>query len=137
MQKGMVRLAKFPLKYVLPHIGKEYFYVWVASEKKRFRVKMSTQRLQLLGRKQKCACCGLEGTYFALEYSGCVMPPHFNLYGYNRYGHEILLTMDHITPKAAGGATSNKNLQLLCEPCNQKKRDHVLSLSELRELRKK
>lgn len=136
MQKGMVRIARFSLIHVLPHVGKTYFHVWVASEKKRFRVKMSTQRVQLIGRTQKCACCGLKGEYFALEHSGCFMSPHFNLYGYDN-GHEILFTMDHIIPKSAGGITSEKNLQLLCEPCNAKKRDHIISLSELRKRRKK
>jgi 5-methylcytosine-specific restriction endonuclease McrA len=65
------------------------------------------------------------------------MPPHFNLYGFNRCGHEILFTMDHIIPKSEGGSTSEKNLQLLCEPCNALKRNHVMSLSELRRKRKR
>lgn len=34
-----------------------------------------------------------------------------------------LLTMDHIRPASKGGAHKFDNLQLMCEPCNQKKAD--------------
>jgi len=35
------------------------------------------------------------------------------------------LEFDHIIPVAKGGANTYRNLQLLCEPCNRSKRDHI------------
>ncbi len=36
-------------------------------------------------------------------------------------GSRELLEFDHIIPVAKGGATTERNVQLLCEPCNRKK----------------
>lgn len=40
-------------------------------------------------------------------------------------GSEEELTIDHIIPKAAGGTNAQKNLQVLCSPCNNAKADMV------------
>lgn len=40
-------------------------------------------------------------------------------------GATEFLELDHIIPYSQGGATSVKNLQLLCRPCNQEKRDRI------------
>lgn len=34
-----------------------------------------------------------------------------------------VLTVDHITPKSAGGTDSPENLQVLCRSCNSRKHD--------------
>ena len=74
----------------------------------------------------KCACCPTEGTYFALErtpgpgrtkYNNW----HFNLYGKNKFGREVMLTKDHITPKSKDGTNDLENLQPMCQTCNSKK----------------
>jgi len=65
-----------------------------------------------------CAKCGLVGTFFALEIFKSCAKPHFNLYGFNAAGEEILLTMDHVRPKAQGGTNNLDNAQTLCGPCN-------------------
>lgn len=36
------------------------------------------------------------------------------------------LTMDHIVPASKGGKDGLENLQLMCEPCNNKKADKVV-----------
>jgi hypothetical protein len=36
-----------------------------------------------------------------------------------------LLEFDHIIPVAEGGSSTERNVQLLCEPCNRKKSDNV------------
>ena len=123
MQKGMKRIVKLPFSRVLHHIGKPRKRVWHEGG----------ERMKLLGRTQVCACCGLKGRYFWLEHSGC-MPPHLNMYAQRKNGKEVLMTMDHILPRAKGGKTEEKNLQLLCKRCNNLKRDKELTIEELRKI---
>ena len=78
--------------------------------------------------KQKgviCVKCGLEGIYFGLEATKIdimkeVPIYHFNLYGIHNI-FEVMLTKDHIYPKALGGTDDIDNLQVLCILCNEKK----------------
>ena len=135
MQKGMKRIARISLGRVLPHIGEKDFKIRVQHQEygswRNYKVKMTDSRMRLFGREQKWACCGLNGQYFWLEHSGC-FPPHFNLYGVNRHGHEVMLTMDHIEPKSKGGKTEPENLQVLCQRCNKIKKHLPLTLDQLR-----
>ena len=71
----------------------------------------------------KCVKCGLEGKYFVKEKSKNNEPYHFNLYAINEQGHEILMTKDHIIPKAQGGKNRLSNYQTMCVKCNNKKGD--------------
>jgi len=75
-------------------------------------------------RSKTCVSCGLKGTYFAKERHWSAPPStpyHYNLYGVNSEGVEIMLTRDHIIPKALGGTNGLDNSQTLCEVCNTKK----------------
>jgi hypothetical protein len=74
----------------------------------------------------KCCCCPTEGKYFALEktpgngrskYNNW----HFNLYGKDQFGREVLMTKDHITARSKGGSNELENLQPMCMICNTKK----------------
>ena len=73
--------------------------------------------------------CGTEGTHFYKERSQPKKkakynpnePWHFNLYGYNKHGHEILMTKDHIIAKSNGGSNEVSNLITMCTKCNGKK----------------
>lgn len=69
--------------------------------------------------------CGLEGTFFALErhHGQDTSKFHFNLYGYNAKGEEVMLTKDHREPKSRGGSDGLHNLRVMCAPCNSKKGD--------------
>lgn len=73
----------------------------------------------------KCAKCGLEGKYFALEKS---VPEegryHLNLYAL-KDGEEILMTKDHIIPRSKGGKNRLENYQPMCTICNHKKGNDV------------
>ena len=42
-------------------------------------------------------------------------------------GSKKNLTVDHIVPRAKGGTNHRRNLQVLCQPCNNKKADKLTS----------
>ena len=84
----------------------------------------------------KCVKCGIEGRYFAKEFSkpqhkkniqnkenGELIPLkyHFNLYAINDIGEEVLMTKDHIHPVSKGGRDFIDNFQTMCFPCNDEK----------------
>jgi len=73
----------------------------------------------------QCAHCGLKGTFFALEQSLAQNTKkwHFNLYAINKYGEEVMMTVDHVVPLAKGGPDVLENKQCLCFYCNNKKGD--------------
>jgi 5-methylcytosine-specific restriction endonuclease McrA len=64
------------------------------------------------------------GTYFALDrWPGGDL--HLDLFGTNKQGTEVMLTIDHILPKSKGGADDISNYQTMCSPCNGKKADKL------------
>lgn len=81
-----------------------------------------------------CVKCGLQGEYFALEKS-CAQKTnkyHFNLYGTDpETGEEVMLTKDHIKPRAKGGTDTLDNFQVMCSRCNAEKGDNWLSQEQL------
>ena len=126
--KGMNRLQKFDIEDVLQNLEKRQNKFWIPNNNKSIHIKhLFTERMLLIARTRICEACLLEGTYFWLEQSG-TWSPHFNLYGPNRYGHECLLTMDHIIPKSKGGTTTQDNIQLLCEKCNRIKKNLMIGI---------
>lgn len=105
----------------------EEIFEWVKKNPKKrileaegFRVKM--QRAKTFSKKGiVCAKCGIKGEYFALETDkgGGI---HLDLYGKNGE-EEVLMTIDHIVPKALGGSNEMINLQVMCKICNELKSD--------------
>ena len=132
--KGYHRIAKLTLEEVLPHLGQQRHKFVIGGRK--YNVRTANQRLLALARSQTCACCGIKGTHFWLECSGC-MSPHFNLYATNEHGDEVLMTIDHILPRSKGGETQQDNLQTLCTTCNGLKKNETLTLEQLRKRRDK
>jgi len=73
----------------------------------------------------KCVNCGLEAKYFAKERDWKQLQYHFNLYGINENGEEIMLTKDHIIPKSKGGRNELVNYQTMCSMCNENKGNDI------------
>lgn len=96
-------------------------------DNKKFKPK--SHRLVLFKTKGvHCVECGIEGTLFALESHREEISPHHNLYGIDGYDDngdiiEVLMTKDHIHPRAKGGKNVMENYQTMCAPCNVKKAD--------------
>ncbi len=131
-------LGVFDIEEVLPHIAKD------DTERKKvvdfvaagntWGVNMGSDRMRCLQRSPRCECCGLEGIQFQLEQPLRDKRPHFNLYGMDTDGDLVMLTKDHIVPRSRGGGNHPSNLQTLCCVCNEKKRDLLVGVEELREL---
>lgn len=127
-RKGLYRLED-----VFAHINEDpSVYVLFDSDP----IRMSSERYALFNQNVVCVRCGVSGLYFAKERAiyvdrntGRFWPTshhfHFNLYGRNRHGHEVMLTKDHILPRAHGGKDELANYQSLCSPCNSRKRDRL------------
>ena len=124
------RYKKLSIDEIMPFIGKSSHDFWIEDHKKHLSVKCSGFRQKLWLSGTKCVCCGLEGSHVWIEAHG-TLPPHFNLYAVSN-GKEMLMTADHILPKAKGGTTDPENLQLLCEKCNRFKSDKIMSPSDLK-----
>lgn len=96
-------------------------------------VKMDSHRY-IVFKTKGCVCvtCGIVGTYFALECRKSDLKRkktnsdptyHFNLYGIDAAGNEVMLTKDHIVPVAKGGENVIDNYQPMCIHCNRLKAD--------------
>lgn len=89
-------------------------------------------KLLSTGQPMRCWKCGLEATSFILErgQNDHVRPPTLNLYAWREHV-PVLMTRDHIIPKAWGGVDAVENLRIACGPCNHK-RQHALDEEDLR-----
>ena len=91
-----------------------------------FRVKMFSSRYKMFLDNLACVNCGVVGTVFKLERmtDGLSDRAHFNLYAVHPItGEYVLMTKDHILPKAKGGKDSLSNYQTMCTYCNNHKGD--------------
>jgi hypothetical protein len=68
---------------------------------------------------------------WALQFHKRDRTPHFNLYGI-RDREPIILTKDHIIPRAKGGTNLLDNLQPMCYDCNQTKKDYEITTDALK-----
>jgi hypothetical protein len=129
------RLAVFNPADILDHVTK--------SEERRpydvngtiYNVRMNSHRYFIFRESLKCSGCGLEGTKMILELNPNHHNPHFNLYA-EENGQLVLMTKDHVQPKAFGGEDRHSNYQTMCSICNNLKGAANLTLEAVRELRK-
>ena len=90
-----------------------------------YKIVVDTDRYEnLYYHKCKCAKCGLEASFAAIEKNKHSKDKfHLNIYGIDKNGKEICLTKDHIYPRSLGGFDALDNYQVLCEKCNKLKGD--------------
>lgn len=89
------------------------------------KITTMSRRLKLVQVKEHkgCVCCGAKLTHFNVERqrsdkNGCFcLAPYATM----ENGHEVLLTWDHIIPRALGGSDHGDNSQLMCMKCNNEK----------------
>ena len=89
-------------------------------------VRMGSTRYKLFKQKgMTCVRCGIEGKFFAVErHRADKQQPnnyHLNLYAIDKHGSEVLMTRDHIIPRACGGPDCLGNYQVMCTRCNSQK----------------
>jgi len=76
-----------------------------------------------------CVACGCKAQYFYKERNQARRkknhnpnePYHFNMYGIDSNGDEVLFTKDHIIPSARGGSDGVGNMVTMCQTCNTEK----------------
>ena len=114
-------------------------------------ISLTSDRYYLFAQGRVCVKCGLEGLYFAKERSAKKLMKrnpegkghhavwvrardgqrwHLNMYALdwdeklNRWV-EVLMTKDHIIPRALGGPDEASNYQTMCIRCNGSKADKI------------
>ena len=96
-----------------------------------YAVNMANDKYKLFDTKGiVCMGCGIKGEYFAMERICGEQHIHFNLYSIDEHGDEVLMTKDHILPKALGGENTIDNYQTMCVNCNASKGARMLSLMQ-------
>ena len=129
------RLGVFSIEDVLPYICREEAKRNYTVGDKTYAVRMNSQRYFIFRESLSCAACGLTGSKMLLEQNPDDKSPHFNLYA-EENGYLVLMTKDHVTPKAYGGEDRHSNYQTMCSICNNLKGHDNLTLSAIAELRK-
>jgi len=115
-----IHLGEFSPEDVLPYICKEEVKRDYIIGTKTYTVRMNSQRYFIFRESLKCVACGLEGTKMILEQNPSDKSPHFNLYAVEN-GRLVLMTKDHVQPKAYGGEDRHSNYQTMCSICNNLK----------------
>jgi hypothetical protein len=129
-----IKLGEFKIEEVIPFLTKEDIKKEYEYDGVKHLVKMSSQRYFIFRECMNCVACGLQGTRMLLECHPSDRSPHFNLYG-EEDGKLILMTKDHIHPKAFGGEDCHSNYQTMCIICNNLKGHANLTLEGVKELR--
>lgn len=92
---------------------------------------VSLRRMQCFAVKgAQCVACDTIGTEIRLEKWPNGGGIHLDLFGPNKNGDMILMTIDHIIPKSKGGPNSLDNYQPMCYRCNQKKGNNYIHVPQ-------
>lgn len=128
MRTAIKTLKAYSLEDVfdmIKHLDHSKPFVPLIIDGKTQKINLGVNRLHVFLNSTKCACCGLEGTFFLLqqlpkEIDGGTA--HFNMYALED-NQMVLMTVDHVLAKNNGGLDNISNMQTMCEVCNQLKSD--------------
>lgn len=136
-------LAAFSHQEILPLIGKAKTHeptILRASSGEKFRVRVNSDKFRLLKKQPTCVCCGVMGVIWVMEQPKEIRGTDravLNLYGVTQSGRWVLMTKDHIVPRASGGRNALHNYQTMCCACNVIKSDlEGIPMDRLRQARK-
>jgi len=96
-----------------------------------YKVKMGSIKLRCLKIKGfTCKYCGIDAEFMAIDKT---VDGNFfiNFYGVDEYGHDVMMTVDHIYPKAHGGKNLIHNLATTCSCCNLFKGNKIPTLAHV------
>jgi 5-methylcytosine-specific restriction endonuclease McrA len=130
-----IRLGEFLPEDVIPYITREETKREYTIDGKVYAVRMNSQRYFIFRESLQCAACGLVGCKMILEQHPSDKSPHFNLYA-EEDGKLVMMTKDHVQPKAFGGEDRHSNYQTMCIICNNLKGAANITLQGIRELRR-
>jgi len=139
LKKGAYhRRAEFPTKHVLGELRKGTFSFAEFTAKFSTHSSGGVKRLNVFNSKGLDCCvpgCCVKGSFFALERHANYKPSqnqaagwHLNLYGYDEFGGEVMVTVDHILPVSKGGSNHMDNLQPMCAIHNHAKGNLTVSV---------
>ena len=119
MGRNKILIAKLPLSIIRNTYRRKRQRIEIQG----YKVQAKDDRyLNFIINGFRCNKCGIKGKYVNLECNSRI-GNHLNVYGIDGSGKEVLLTKDHIYPKSKGGLDDIKNYQVLCERCNNNKKD--------------
>jgi len=119
-----VSIKSYELQHVLPHIRAARTGGPERIELDGELVAVTSVRLQTFAFKgTRCVSCGIEGLRFRkVRTHPSDTRPHINLYAAGQSDLiEVLMTKDHIIPRARGGSDALSNMQTMCFRCNERK----------------
>lgn len=116
------RLVKLPVQEVIGMMNENGSLIKFIHEGKSYSISISN-RLRTFTKGISCVHCGLEGHFFWVEKQAGPRW-HLNLYHQKRSGQLVMITSDHIVPRALGGTSYLENLQPMCRCCNQLKGEY-------------
>ena len=122
---------KYTTKEVLVHVSTLHGHRKKKVEFDGDMIKVTSDRLFAFKESLACAECGIKGMFFVKERDYSQKTFHFNLYAINGDGEEILMTKDHVVPKAKGGPNHPDNYQTMCRECNAEKKDELALETEV------
>jgi 5-methylcytosine-specific restriction endonuclease McrA len=129
-----VRLGEYRPDEVLPFITKDDTRRDYELDGKTYSVRMNSHRYFIFRENRACVACGIVGDLMILEQHPHDKNPHFNLYAID--GNKlVLMTKDHIQPKAYGGEDIHSNYQTMCIVCNNLKGSANMTLEGIATVR--
>lgn len=129
-----VRLGEFRPDEVLPYVSKDDSRRNYKLNGKTHSVRMNSHRYFIFRENPACVACGIVGEIMILEQHPHSKNPHFNLYGIDGT-RLVLMTKDHIQPRAYGGKDVHSNYQTMCIVCNNLKGSANMTLDGIASLR--